>query len=335
MTLPARIVERLREIAAGYQPLGALAAAADLRLFDRLRRGPASLPSLARSSRASRRGVRLLADALVGLGFLERSGPRYRISREWGPLFDFRDGAFARSLFLSAGRTMAAFGDLAGRVRRGGARGDLDDPAKAAAFFRDLVPMLHEMNREPARRAAVALGLRRLRRPFRVLDLAAGSGIWGIAAAQASPFVRVDAFDLPGVLRRTRRFARAEGVARRFRFLPGDLRRADFGRGRYDLVVLGHICHSEGAARTRRLLRAARRALAPGGRILIAEFLADEDRRGPAASLLFGLVMLARTEEGDVFSFGEMRRWLRESGFEPPRRIAAPPNATLLLAAAH
>ncbi|MGH7151640.1 MAG: methyltransferase, partial [Planctomycetota bacterium] len=139
-------------------------------------------------------------------------------------------------------------------------------------------------------------------------------------------------FDLPAVLRVTRRTARREGVAGRFRFLPGDLRRFSFERRRYDLVILGHICHSEGAARTRRLLRAARRALLPGGRILIAEFLADEGRKGPVASLLFALVMLARTEEGEVFTFGEMRGWLREAGFAEPRRIDAPPNATLLLA---
>ncbi|MCI0589195.1 MAG: methyltransferase domain-containing protein [Planctomycetes bacterium] len=325
-------LDRLREIGSAYQPLAALAAAAEVGLLDRLRRGAADVPALVRSCRASARGIRVLADALVGLRFLQRRGPRYAFSPEWRPLFEVQDGAFARSLLLSAARSMRALLDLPRAVRRGGTRRDLDDPAKAAAFFRDLVPALHESNRAPARRAAAALGLPGLRRPFRVLDVAAGSGVWGIAAAQASPHVRVDALDLPPVLRVTRGMARREGVAPRFRFLPGDLRRFRIDRRRYDVVILGHICHSEGAARTRRLLRAARRALAPGGRILIAEYLADEDRKGPLASLLFALVMLARTEEGKVFTSGEMRRLLREAGFAEPRRIHAPPNATLLLA---
>jgi len=328
----AHLLERLRADFAGCQKAAALAAAVEVGLLDRIRRGPATASSIARSCRSSTRGISILADALVGLGFFERRGARYGLARTWKPLFVVQGGGFARSLFLSTGRNLRSLADLAAAVRRGGVADDLDQPEKATAFFRDLVPALHEINREPARRAARALGLRRLRRPFRVLDVAAGSGIWGIAAAKASPLVRVDAFDLPGVLPVTRRFARAEGVEGRFRFLAGDLRKADFGRARYDLVLLGQICHSEGRARTGRLLRAVRGALVPGGRLAVAEFVVDEDRRGPIYASLFSLTMLVRTEHGEVFSLAGMRRLMRRAGFRDLRAISVPPTTTLLLA---
>ena len=334
MTARKGPLDRLREIAAGYQPVGALAAAVEVGLLGRLARGPAAPSALARACRASPRGVRMLSGALVGLGFLGRRRERYFVRSPWRRLLDPGRRGFAGALFLSARRTMRAFTELPEAIRRGRPVHELDEPREGARFFRRLVPALHLFNRRSAERAAKVLRLAGLRRPFRVLDVAAGSGVWGVAAARASRHVRVDALDLPGVLPPTRRFAREAGVAPRFRFLPGDLRRADFGRSRYDLVILGHICHSEGPVRTRRLFRAVSRALVPGGRLLIAEFLADDGRRGPPQSLLFALVMLVHTKEGDVYTVGEIRRWLREAGFGSPRVLPDPPRSPLLLARA-
>src|ERR1700722_20794848 len=94
-----------------------------------------------------------------------------------------------------------------------------------------------------------------------------------------------------------------------FTFVSRDLQSADFGSG-HNVATLGHILHSEGEARSRNLLRKTFEALAPGGTIAIAEFLVNEDRTGPVGSLFFATNMLVNTDEGDTFSFEEIREWL-------------------------
>jgi hypothetical protein len=106
---------------------------------------------------------------------------------------------------------------------------------------------------------------------------------------------------------------------------------ADFGSG-HNVATLGHILHSEGETRSRSLLRKVYEALAPGGTIAIAEFLVNEDRTGPAGSLFFAANMLVNTDEGDTFSFGEIRDWLTEAGFTDARLLEAPGPSPLVLA---
>ena len=109
---------------------------------------------------------------------------------------------------------------------------------------------------------------------WRVLDLAAGSGVWGIAMAQASEKISVTAVDWPEVIPVTRKTVTRFGLADRFSFIEGDLLQVDFGSG-HNVATLGHILHSEGMERSQALLKKTFLALAPGGTISIAEFLVN------------------------------------------------------------
>ena len=95
---------------------------------------------------------------------------------------------------------------------------------------------------------------------------------------------------------------------------------------------LGHILHSEGAARSKALLEKTFNALAPGGTIAIAEFLVNADRTGPVGGLIFGVNMLVNTDTGDTFSFEEISEWLREAGFVDARTINTHGPSPLILA---
>ena len=151
-------------------------------------------------------------------------------------------------------------------------------------------------------------------RMIRVLDLAAGSGVWGIAQAQCSDAVHVTVVDWPGVIPVTRKTVAKFGLSERFTFVEGDLDEADFGSG-HDVAILGHILHSEGRDRSRALLAKTFKALKSGGTIAIAEFLVNADRTGPLNALLFAVNMLVNTDTGDTYSFEEIAGWLTEAGF--------------------
>jgi SAM-dependent methyltransferase len=216
-------------------------------------------------------------------------------------------------------------------VRTGRPAAAVNQEQTGAAFFEQFVEDLFPMNYPAAQQLADVLGIPQAKGPVNVLDLAAGSGVWSIGLAQKSPQVRVTAVDWPGVIGVTRRVAQRCGVADRYRFVEGDLMRADFGSG-YQVATLGHILHSEGEERSRALLKKTFAALAPGGTIAIAEWIANEERTGPPGALIFAVNMLVNTERGDVFSFGQMSGWLREAGFVNPRLVEAPGPGPLVLA---
>jgi hypothetical protein len=113
--------------------------------------------------------------------------------------------------------------------------------------------------------------------------------------------------------------------------IPGDLLKVRFGKN-HQVATLGHILHSEGRARSRKLLKKTFDALAPGGTIAIMEFLVDHDRADPLVSLLFAVNMLVNTKEGDTFSFEEISGWLREAGFKKSRLLKVPAVSPLVLA---
>jgi len=200
-----------------------------------------------------------------------------------------------------------------------------------AAFFEKFVEDILPLSYASAQALAGSLDLDGAGPPVSVLDLAAGSGVWGIALAQKSERVRVTAVDWPEVIPVTRKITARFGVAPRFQFVEGDLYKADFGRD-HNIATLGHILHSEGAERSQILLRKTFEAMAPGGTIVIAEFLVNEERTEPTIGLLFAVNMLVNSEKGDTFSFKEISRWLAEAGFVAPRALDVHSHSPLILA---
>jgi len=210
---------------------------------------------------------------------------------------------------------LEAWLNLAEVIRTGRSPLHLEQQQAAEEFFPALVRTLHAVNREPARRAAAALGAGTARKGMRVVDVACGSGVWGIAIAQADPEARITAQDYPGVFAVTRECVAREGVEAQYEYLPGDLKAVNFGASRYDLAILGNIVHSEGERPSRDLLRRMAKALKPGGRIAIVDMIPNDERTGPPFPVMFALNMLVHTAEGDTYTLAEYRTWLEEAGF--------------------
>ena len=311
----------------------ALLAAAEIGLFPALSEGARTIGQLAKRLDCSTRGLRLLAEALVGMRFLTRAGERFELAKGVAPLLVERcEGGSPESLpLLHLRAVLERWMDLTTAVRTGRTT-RTDGGAESVAFFRQLVPDLYRVNQCAAKVAAETLKPMLPRFDAAALDVAAGSAVFGIELARAHGGVAVTALDHGEVLEITRQFVERNGMAARFQYLPGDLRSVDLADELFDVVFLGHILHSEGVAHSRALLSRVGRALRPGGTVVIAEFLLDQDRRGPLIPLLFGLNMLVHTEEGDVFSMEQIGEWLDEAGFEPPRLVEVPERSPLILA---
>ncbi len=325
--------ERLMQLAWGYAPPLIIEAAVRNGVFDALDGGARTVAELSAETGASERGLTAISDALVGLGLLEKDGPaRYRLAPE-SAAFLVKDkpgylGGFFRHIST---QLVPDWLHLTETVRTGKPPVAVNDEATGSPFFQDFVESLFAVNYPGAKRLGEHLGLSRAIAPVRVLDLAAGSGVWGIALALQTPHVTVTAVDWPGVLETTRRVVDRYGLTQRYAFVAGDLLRAEFGAG-HRIATLGHILHTEGEARSRELLRKTFGALAPGGTIAIGEFLVSQDRTGPPHCLLFAVNMLLHSSAGNAYSFEEIAAWLTEAGFTDIRPLDAPAPAPLILA---
>lgn len=318
------------QFAWGYVPPLVLEAAIKNHVFDSLDAGPRTIQEVHTSTGASERGLAAIMNALVGLNFLARDDQgRYSLTPESAAFLVSTKPSFQGGLISHCSQHLIPkwlrLNDI---VMNGKPVEAVNQEATGAEFFQKFVTDLFPMNYAAAQALAKHLAVNG---PAQVLDLAAGSGVWGIALAQSSPDVRVSAVDWPDVIPITRKTAARLGVAERFSFIEGDLQTVDFGTN-YTIATLGHILHSEGENRGRTLLQKTFQALRPGGTIAIAEFLVNSDRRGPVNGLFFAVNMLVNTDNGNTYSFEEISQWLKNAGFTNARTLDAPGPSPLILA---
>ena len=325
--------ERLMQLAWAYAPPLAIEAAVRLRIFDTLDAGSKSLDQIASATECSPRGLSAIMNLLTGFGLLEKSGRDiYALTPESAAFLVSTKPGFQGGTFQHMSRQLIPnWLHLTEIVRTGQPLEGVNEERDGAAFFQQFVEDIFPMSYPSARVLAEGLGLANAKQTVSVLDLGAGSGVWGIALAQTSSKVRVRVVDWEGVLPVTRRVTEKFGLADRFNFVPGDLLEADFGTG-HQVAILGHILHSEGEKRSRLLLKKIFEALAPGGTLAIAEFLVNEDRTGPMNGLIFAVNMLVHTTAGNTYSYAEIRAWLQEAGFTNARQMDAPGPSPLVLA---
>ena len=325
--------ERLMQFGFAYAPPLIIGAAVSNKVFDSLASGAKTVAQISKETGAPIRGLRAITNALVGLELLKKDRrEKYSLTPE-STAFLLSDRLSTQAGFFGTilPQLISRWLRLADVVRDGQPAVAVNQETEGTEFFSQLVENIIPMSYPSAQALGDHLKVSKAKNDIRVLDLAAGSGIWGIAVAQKSPRVRVTAVDWAGMIPTTKRITRKFGVADRFQFIEGDLLEANFGTG-YNIATLGHILHSEGEERSRRLLKKTFRALKSGGTIAIAEWLVNDERTEPLPSLMFAVQMLVNTEKGDTFSFNEIKSWLEEAGFKKVCKLEAPGPSPLILA---
>lgn len=320
------------QLAWGFAPPLILHTVTQIRLLDPLEGSPHTAAELAMMAGVSVRGATMLLDALVGLQFLTKAEARYTLTPESATFLVSTQPRFhGPYLDHMCAQLIPQWLHLTEVVRSGRPVARTNTETEGGEHFARFVESLFPMGEPLANAVADYLGLTGSQMPCSVLDVGAGSGVWGITLARRSPGVRIRAVDFPAVLEVARVLAQRHGVSERLVTVAGDFLDADLG-GNHDLATLGHILHSEGAERIHRLLTRVANALRPGGRIVITEFVPNDARTGPAQPLIFAVNMLVNTQLGDTYTEAELFGWLREAGFVNPHRLTTPGPAAVLLA---
>lgn len=304
------------QTANAYQRSQALKAAVDLDLFTAIGLGHDQVPTLAERCGSAKRGVRILADYLTIQGFLTKEGDRYKLTPDSALFLDRRSPAYMGSVlgFLHAPKFIAAFENLTEAVRKGGTvAGEAGTVSPEHPLWVDFARSMIPMMAKPAEEIGMFV---RQSQPNvkKVLDIAAGHGLFGIEIAARCPEAEVTALDWPNVLTVARELAKKSGIESRYRTIAGDAFQQEFGEG-YDLVLLTNFLHHFSVQTCESLLRKIHRSLAPGGRVITFEFVPHDDRVTPPPVAEFSLIMLATTPEGDAYTFREYEQMFAAAGF--------------------
>ncbi|MFY9583461.1 MAG: class I SAM-dependent methyltransferase [Candidatus Acidiferrales bacterium] len=319
--------EHFFETLNAYQQTEALKAAIELDLFTAIGEGGGTSAELAERCRASERGIRILCDYLVVIGFLNKGENRYGLTPDSAKFLDRRSPACMATIarFIISPTLTGAFRDVAAAVRKGGTvMSEEGMVAPEHPVWVDFARAMAPMMTLPAELIAGLTGANAGEK-WKVLDIAAGHGLFGIALAKHNPNAEIVAVDWPKVLDVARENAKAAGVSGRYRTIAGSAFDVDYGSG-YNLALLTNFLHHFDVSTCESLLRKIHAALAPGGRAVAYEFVPDEDRVSPPVAAKFSLMMLGTTPSGDAYTFSEYERMFRNAGFKASELHPLPPT---------
>lgn len=310
-----------------YQRTEALKAAIELEVFTAIGEGKTTVREIAERCGASERGTRILCDYLCLMGFLTKDGERYALTADSAAFLDKRSPAYlgGASEFLLSPMLTEGFRDLAAAVRKGG----------TAASEEGTIAPEHPVWVKFARAMAAMMGLPsqlmaklvdpQANQKLKILDIAAGHGLFGIAFANNNPQAEIVALDWPNVLEVAKENARNAGVADRYSTIAGSAFDVDYGAG-YDLVLLTNFLHHFDPTTCETLLKKVHTALGENGRAVTLEFVPNEDRISPPEAAAFSLTMLGSTPAGDAYTFAEFDRMFTNTGFSRSEIHPLPPS---------
>jgi 2-polyprenyl-3-methyl-5-hydroxy-6-metoxy-1,4-benzoquinol methylase len=297
-----------------HHTMHALKTAIELDVFSAIAEGRSSAAEVAAATAASEKGIRVLCDYLCVRGYLTKSDGRYFNTPESALFLVKSSPAYMGGIteFLLSPLFKAAMDDLTETVRRGGR---LEHPVTEHAeeevwerFARCMRPVVGRSA------AAVAEVLGSGDAPLKVLDVASSHGLFGISVAERHPNAVIYANDWPEVVVYSKAAAERAGMGERYHTVPGSAFEVDFGSD-FDVILVPNFLHHFGFSACVSFLAKCRGSLGPAGRVVVVEFVVEEDRISPPMANTFAMQMLASTPEGDCYTEAELRRMYSEAGF--------------------
>ena len=310
-----------------HQRTEALKSAIELEVFTAIGEGNKTASEIAKRCGTSEKGMRVLCDFLTIHGMLTKEGNQYALTLDSATFLDKRSPAYLGGAveFLAASLITEGAKHMTEAVRKGGTALEEDgtvgpDHPVWVKFARGMAPMMMMPSQLIAKMVDPNAD-----RKLKILDIAAGHGMFGIAFAKNNSQADVTAVDWTSVLEVAKENAEKAGVADRYHTIEGSAFDVEFGSG-YDVVLLTNFLHHFDPPTCETLLRKVHDALADGGRAVTLEFVPNDDRVTPPDAAGFSMMMLLGTPSGDAYTFAELEKMFANAGYSRSTLHPLPPT---------
>jgi ubiquinone/menaquinone biosynthesis C-methylase UbiE len=323
--------EKVMQIITGGWASSILGAAAQHGIFTALEGNPATAENVAKKTGISLRGAQALLDGLTGLGLLTLSEGRYQNSPDASAFLVKGKPSYFGGMAEVFLQDFPTWQNLPTAAKTGLPSAQNTSEVADNPFWHALVPAIAALSFPVAQMAAERLGFAKAG-AVTWLDVGGGSGVWSAVWLGANKQAIGTQLDWPNVNKIGREFVANFGVADRFQTIDGDFHTTDFGSAKYDFAIYAHIAHMEAPTDNLATFRKFRKALKPGGTLVVNDFVLNDDRTGHPFAMLFASQMLVVTKNGFTYRQSDYRKWLGEAGFKSVDIVPTPTPSTLVFA---
>jgi precorrin-6B methylase 2 len=311
--------EQIRDTAYAFQESRILLTAHELGLFTVLGNGRHTSAGIASLLGTDPRATDRLMNALCSIGLLTKENGRFSNSPAARECL-VRDSPGYLGGLSHTVNLWNKWTTLTESVRTGRCVRDRRVDQRGEQWLTAFIAAMHD---RAVRQAPAVVGQIDLSGVSRILDVGGGSGAYAMAFVRAKAGISATVFDLPDVLPLTRTYVEREGLSQNVRTVPGDYLKDTLGKD-FDLVFLSAIIHSNSPSENAELILKCAQALRPGGRVVVQDFIMDEERLTPSHGTIFALNMLVGTDSGDTYIEAEVSGWMTAAGLSGVSRQGTP-----------
>jgi hypothetical protein len=315
--------DHILQVGFGFWASKTLLSAIELEVFTELAKHPLPLDDLQGRLGLHPRSARDFFDALVALGFLERSGGTYRNTPATDMFLDKHKPTYIGGILeMCNHRLYSYWGHLTEALRTGHPQNEVRegalplfaalyaDPARLKEFLRAMTGLSQPANRAIARQFPWA-------KYKTFADIGTAQGDLAVQIALHNPHLRGIGFDLAEVAPIFEEYRTENALTERLVFQSGDFFKDPLPEA--DVITMGHILHDWNLETKEMLIRKAYEAVPSGGALIAYEAIIDDDRRKNAFGLLMSLNMLIETHDGFDYTGADCCGWMTKAGFRETR----------------
>jgi SAM-dependent methyltransferase len=301
----------IREFASSFQKSRILLSGFELDIFTNIAETGTTNKQISHKLKLDESACERLLNALVSLGFLKKLNETFFNTEESFAFLSRKSSEYLGGL-MHSNHLWNTWSHLTQVVKTGVSAHSEEINERGEDWLTPFITAMHDRAKKQAPGQLASIDLSGIKS---ILDIGGGSGAYSMEFVNRKPGIKATVFDLPNVVPITKAFLEKEGFKDKIKTFAGDYTTDDLPGG-FDLVFLSAIIHSNSLKVNADLIEKCFSALNTKGRIVIQDWIMNNDRTQPTAGAVFAINMLVGTESGDCYTETEVARMLSDAGFK-------------------